>query len=162
MTTATAAITTDIIIVHNIVIFIILCNIFIRGSILVTIIITIITVKLNHFHISCLRKYLEFDWKDRVPDTYVFEQAGMTSVPTLLQQAQLRWAGHILRMLDTRLPKRLPFGELSNGKRPRGRPQLRIKDTLTVSLKNFDIDIKAWEGLAHNRSSWRTASLAKW
>ena len=34
--------------------------------------------------------------------------------------------------------------------------KLHFKDTLKVSLKNFDMDIKTWEGLAHNRSSWRS------
>ena len=114
--------------------------------------------KLNGFHISCLRKLLKLNWKDIVPDTDVLEQAGMASVRTLLQKAQLRWVGHILRM---RLPKRLLFGELSNGKCQRGRPKLRFKDALKVSLKNFDIDIKTsgrggGGGLVHNRSSWRS------
>ena len=112
--------------------------------------------KLNRFHINCLRKLLKLKWKGRVPDTDVLEQAGTTSVRTFLQQPQLRWAGHISRMPDTRLPKRLLFGDLSNGKHPRGRPKLRLKDTLKVSLKNFDIDVKTWEDPAHNHSSWRS------
>ena len=53
--------------------------------------------KLNRFHINCLRKLLKLNWKDRVPGTDVPEQAGMTSLRTLLQQAQLGWTGHILR-----------------------------------------------------------------
>ena len=46
--------------------------------------------KVNRFHINCPRKLLKLNWKDRVPDTDVLDQAGMTSVSTLLQQAQLR------------------------------------------------------------------------
>ena len=59
---------------------------------------------------------MKINWKDRVLNTYALEQVVMTSIRTLLQQAKLRWAGHMLRMPDTRLPKRLLFGELSNSK----------------------------------------------
>ena len=112
--------------------------------------------KLNRFHINCLRQLLKINWKDRIPDTDVLDQAGMTSIHTLLRRAQLRWAGHIVRMQDTRLPKRLLYGELVHGIRSRGRPKLRFKDTLKASLKNFGIDVKKWEALTHDRSSWRS------
>ena len=50
---------------------------------------------------------LKITWKDRVPDTDVLEQAGMTSVHTLLQQAHKPIkARHILHKRDTHLPKR--------------------------------------------------------
>ena len=111
--------------------------------------------KLNRFHINCLRQLLKITWRDKIPDTDVLDQAGMTSIHTLLRRAQLRWAGHIVRMQDTRLPKKLFYGELADGKRSRGRPKLRFKDTLKASMKNFNIDTKTWEVLAKDRSSWR-------
>ena len=63
--------------------------------------------KLNHFHLSCLRKLLKIRWQDKIPDTEVLKKAKMQSVHTLLKLAQLRWTGHVTRMPDERLPKKV-------------------------------------------------------
>ena len=60
-------------------------------------------------------------------------------------------------MPDHRLPKRLLFGELEQGKRSAGGPKKRFKDTLKASLKAFDINHKTWEQTAVDRSLWRAA-----
>ncbi|KAJ8359180.1 hypothetical protein SKAU_G00157050 [Synaphobranchus kaupii] len=72
--------------------------------------------KLNHLHLSCLRKLLRITWQDRIPDTEVLSKANISSIPTLLAKAQLRWTGYVTRMPCTRLPKQVFFGELKNGK----------------------------------------------
>ena len=61
--------------------------------------------KLKHFHTKCLRIILSIKWQDMVPDTEVLTRAGIPNIHTLLQKAQLRWAGHVTRMPDDRLPK---------------------------------------------------------
>ena len=94
---------------------------------------------LNHFHTSCLRKFLKIKWQDRIPDTEVQKRAGMHSVHTLLKLAQLRWTGHVTRMPDKRLPKKILYGELQIGKRSNGGQKKRYKDTLKASLKDFNI-----------------------
>ena len=71
--------------------------------------------RLNHFHTSCLRKLLKIKWQDRIPDTEILKRAGMQSVHTLLKRAQLRWTGHVTRMPDERLPKKILYGELQVG-----------------------------------------------
>ena len=58
--------------------------------------------KLNHFHTKCLRIVLRIKWQDMVPDTEVLTRAGIPSIHTLLQKAQVRWAGHVSRMPDDR------------------------------------------------------------
>ena len=73
--------------------------------------------KLNHFNLGCLRKILKIRWQDKIPDTEVLKKANMQSVHTLLKLAQLRWAGHVTRMPDERLPKKVLYGELQEGKR---------------------------------------------
>lgn len=111
--------------------------------------------KLNRFHLCCLRKLLRVRWQDKVPDTDILEQSGMTSVFALLRKAQLRWAGHVTRMSDERLPKRILYGELQTGTRSHGGQKKRFKDTLKVSMKDFGIDPTSWETLAQNRPAWR-------
>ena len=95
--------------------------------------------RLNHFHTSCFRRLLKIKWQDRIPDTAVLKRAGMQSVHTLLKLAQLRWTGHVTRMPDERLPKKIVSGELQIGKRSHGGQKKRHKDTLKASLKDFNI-----------------------
>ena len=95
--------------------------------------------KLNHFHLSCLRKLLKIRWQDKITDTEVLKKAKMQSVHTLLKLAQLRWTGHVTRMSDERLPKKVLYGELQEEKRSQGGQKKRYKDTLKASLKGFNI-----------------------
>ena len=116
--------------------------------------------QINHFHLGCLRNLLHIRWQDKVPDTAVLKQANIPSVTTLIRKAQLRWAGHVARMADDRIPKQLLYGELSNGKRKVGGQKKRFKDSLKVSLKDFCINTDTWESLAADRPAWRSAITA--
>ena len=104
--------------------------------------------RLNHFHLSCLRKLLKIKWQDKIPDTEVLTKAGMQSMHTVLKLAQLRWTGHVIRMPDARLPKKVFYGELQEGKRSQGGQKKRYKDTL-------EIPMGSWEQTAQERSKWR-------
>ena len=95
--------------------------------------------KTDHFHTSCLRKLLKIKWQDRIPDTEVLKRAGMQLVHTLQKLAQLRWTGHVTRMPEERLPKKILYGELEMGKRSHGGQKKRYKDILKASLKDFNI-----------------------
>ena len=111
--------------------------------------------RLNHFHTSCLRKLLKIKWQDRIPDTEVLKRAVMQSVHILLKLAQLRWTGHVTRMAEERLPKKILYGELEMGKRAHGGQKKRYKDTLKASLKDFNIPTESWEQLAQDRAKRR-------
>ena len=86
--------------------------------------------KLNHFRTKCLRIILSIKWQDMVPDTEVLTRAGIPSIHTLLQKAQVRWAGHVTHKPDDRLPNQLLYGELCYGKRSVGGRNKRFKDTI--------------------------------
>ena len=111
--------------------------------------------KLNHFHLSCLKKLLKFRWQDKIPDTEVLKRAKMQNVHTLLKLAQLRWTCHVTRMPDERLPKKVLYGELQEGKRSQGGQKKRYKVTLKASLKDFNIPTESWEQTAQERTKWR-------
>ena len=78
----------------------------------------------------------------------------MQSVNTLLKLAQLRWTGHVTRMPEERLPKKILYGELEMGKRSHGGQKKRYKDTLKASLKDSNIP-ESWEQIAQDRAKWR-------
>ena len=110
--------------------------------------------QLNFFHMPCLRKLLRIRWQDKVPNTEVLQRANMESIHAFLKRFQLKWPGHVLRMPDERLPKRLPFGELVEGKRSLGSQKKRCKDTLKASLKHCNIDPDTWKEIARNQTFW--------
>ena len=113
--------------------------------------------KLNHFHLACLRKIMGITFTDKIPDTEILTHAKAPSIFCHLKKIQLRWAGHLVRMPDTRLPKVIFYSELANGKRKTGAPKKRYKDSLKCSLKDCSIDVKKWENLSLDRREWRAA-----
>ena len=112
--------------------------------------------QLQQFHLRCLRSILNIRWHDKIPDTEVLERAQLPSVITTVRKAQIRWAGHVLRMPDSRIPKQLLYSELSHGARKVGAPRKRFKDSLKANLKDFNIDVTTWENAASDRAAWRS------
>ena len=111
--------------------------------------------RLNHFHTSCLRKLFMIKWQDKIPDTEVLKRAGMQSVHILLKLAQLRWTGHVTRMPEEHLPKKILYGELEMDKGFNGGQKKQYKDILKASLKDFNIPTESWEQIAQDRAKWR-------
>ena len=110
--------------------------------------------RLNHFNTSCLRKLLKIKWQDRIPDTEVLKRVGMQSVHTLLKLAQLRWTGHVTRMPEERLPKKILYRELEMGKRSYGGQKKRYKNTRKAFLRDFNMPTESWEQIAQDRAKW--------
>nr|VZI00504.1 unnamed protein product [Spirometra erinaceieuropaei] len=98
--------------------------------------------RLNHFHLSCLRRILRLNWQDRIPDTDMLERTGIVSIYTMLRQTQLRWSGYLVRKDDGRLPKRLFNGDVATGY-PEVHSELSANNTAN------------WEELALDRPTWR-------
>ena len=110
---------------------------------------------LERFHQRCLRTILEIKWSDHITNVEVLERSHLTSIETMILKSQLRWAGHVSRMKDHRLPRVALFGELSTGSRDQGGPKRRYKDTLKKALNSCNIDHKKWTSIAADRDAWR-------
>ena len=113
--------------------------------------------QLERFHQKCLRRILNIKWQSMIPDTMVLQRADCVSIEVMIINNQMRWAGHVIRMKDDRLPKQLFYGELATGKRPPYKPKKRFKDCIKSNLKIVGINVENWEGEAKNRASWRHA-----
>ena len=74
----------------------------------------------------------------------------------LLKLAQLRWAGHVTRMPEERLPMKILYGELEMGKCSHGGQKQRYKDTLKACLMDFNIPTESWEQIVQDRAMWRS------
>ena len=110
---------------------------------------------LDRFHQRCLRRITKTNWYDYVTNNEVLKNTSCLSIHAMLQKIQLRWAGHVSRMADHRLPKIALFGELAAGFRKRGSPKFRYKDSLKQTLKSCRINHRNWVSEAADRQKWR-------
>ena len=79
----------------------------------------------------------------------------MQSVHTLLKLAQLRWTGHVTRMPDEWLPKKVLYGELQEGKRSQGGVAKRnaTKTSLKPRLRILIFQLSPGNRLLRNEQS---------
>lgn len=110
---------------------------------------------LDRFHLKCLRDILNVHWSDRVRNTEVLRRANVGGIEAYLMRRQLRWGGHVSRMSDDRVAKRIFYSELQDGKRKQGGQFLRYKDVLKRHMKRCDVDPSQWEAVAADRPLWR-------
>ena len=87
----------------------------------------------------------------------VLKKANLPSIESILLQVQLRWAGHVSRMEDTRMPNAVFFSELQEGKRGRSAVRKRYKDQLKGQLPEVVISHQSWQLEASDRDSWRSS-----
>jgi hypothetical protein len=64
---------------------------------------------------------------------------------------RIRWLGHIERMQDTTIPKKM-YGKLYATSR-RGRPKMRWLDDVSTELR--EMGINEWRDRARDREAWR-------
>ena len=108
--------------------------------------------KVDSFHTSTLRQILG-KRKGEISNKQSLKVTGMEYVSDLLAQTRLRWAGHVRRMPDNRLPKKVMFGELIGGKNRRGRPRANWRSEVDKDCEKRDI--KNWIVMSKSRSEWR-------
>ena len=113
---------------------------------------------LERFHQRCLRSLMGIKWQDYMTNNEVLEKVNLSSIEAMLMSRQLRWVGHVMRMDNTRMPKAVFYGELSEGKRDRGAPRKRFKDQLKRQLTLGNINFKTLEETVADRDGWRAAT----
>lgn len=74
-----------------------------------------------------------------------------------LKRRQLRWCGHVSRMAEGRVAKRILYSELRDGKRKPGGQFLRYNDVQKRHMKrcNCNIEPSEWEAQAAKRLEWK-------
>ena len=94
-------------------------------------------------------------WQEYVTNEEVLKRASLPSLECTLLQQQLRWAGHVARMEDSRMPKAVFFGELREGKCKCRAPKKRYKDQLKKQLSLTEIPLHSWQQEANSRENCR-------
>ena len=62
-------------------------------------------------------------------------------------------------MGNSRIPKQILYGELSEGTRNVGRLELCFKDQCKTSMMEFSINVENWDMVVQDEVGWRAAVL---
>jgi len=79
---------------------------------------------------------------NKIPNTEVLSRCEISGIEAFIIKCHLRWASHVRRMPDSRIPKARFYAELQSGSMFRGRPLLRYKDNVKANMKSTGIDPK--------------------
>ena len=103
-----------------------------------------------------LRPIPKVTWRDKVTNSEVLRKAASTTLEGVLCCRQLRWLGHLIRIVNHSLPKQALYGESVDGRRAAGCQKKRYEDYIKSVLKKFNMDPNTLETDASNRSLWRS------
>ena len=116
---------------------------------------------IDAFHMRCLRSICGLKWSDKVRNSDILAKCNTMGIDAFVIRNQCRWAGHVVRMDDGRIPKSLLFGQLSDAPRRTGRPLLLYKHKLKFNLKLLNLEIKDLLSMAPDRNLWRSTYQKK-
>ena len=106
-----------------------------------------------------LRRVAGLSLRDRVRSSVIRERLKVEPLLLRIERNQLRWFGHLVRMLPGRLPGEV-FRACPTGRRPRGRPRTRWRDYISqLAWERLGVLPEELVEAAEGREVW--ASLLK-
>ena len=90
-------------------------------------------------------------WRMRYNDELCELMAG-EDIVRFIKAKRIQWLGHVERMDETAMPKRVPKGKLSTTRRI-GRPRIRWVEDVIADPRRMGIS--GWTEKATNRDQWR-------
>ena len=111
--------------------------------------------RIEAVEMNCLRNICGLRRIDRVPNVEIRRRCGKNvSVGQRIDQGLLRWFGHVERMGDDRLAKRV-YDSNVRGMRRRGRPRKCWIDGVNETLERKGLTIEEAKVSVQDRSEWR-------
>ena len=120
--------------------------------------------RLEVFHTNCMRCMLGKSKRDHITNVEIRRMMGMERIEGMLMERRLRWLGHVARMEEGRIPKRMLFGRLEGATRAQSKPLKRWKDVVRGDMRSVGIEDR-WYGMVGERNEWRAkvrAMVEKW
>ena len=102
----------------------------------------------------CLHSILGVSLWDGQRDTIIRKSIRLQRISTMLTQRGLRLLGHITRMNEDRLPRKLLVCAPSQGRRSAGGQRMRWNDQVLRDLRSCNLEDN-WRTLAQEQSEWR-------
>ena len=111
--------------------------------------------RLNVFEMKCLRSMAGVSMLDRLRNEEVRERTGVRKeLAGRVDMNVLRWFGHVVRMDNERLSKRVMNAKV-DGRNVRGRPRFGWMDGVKKALNDRGMDVREANERARNRNEWR-------
>jgi len=108
--------------------------------------------ELEKFQMQCLRVICGVSRRMHTSNIEIRTKCNQPFVAETIKYHRLRWLGHLGRMPDNRIPKRVLFGKIE-GKRPVGGPRKTWSDVVVKDLDNSNI--RKWYKECQDKSGWR-------
>ena len=110
---------------------------------------------MNVLEMKCLRSLVGVSRMHRVRNEEVRRRAGIEmELASRADLRVLRWFGHVERMDDYRMARRVLMAQVSGG-RVQGRPRLSWMDGVKVALGNRGMTVEATRQCTKDRKEWR-------
>lgn len=110
--------------------------------------------KMTAAEMKYLRRVVGRTKRDRVRNTTTREELHLEPLVDTLQKRQLKWYGHVVRMGEERIPRKV-FEARREGKRGRGRPRLTWMDTIRREVEKRGKSMAEVKRLARDRIEFR-------
>ncbi|KAF6215611.1 hypothetical protein GE061_010367 [Apolygus lucorum] len=110
--------------------------------------------RLQAVEMRYLRKVEGKTRRDRVRNQTIRSSLDVQPLQTKIEEAQLRWFGHVVRMPDSRYPRRAWEARYS-GRRSRGRPRIKWEDNVQRALGERGVSWRHARSKANNKKEWR-------
>ena len=111
--------------------------------------------KMQAVQMDNLRGVLGVRRIDKMRNEYIRGLCGVENgVKERICESILRWFGHLERMDESRLVKRVYRGECVGNKR-RGRPRTKWIKSVELCLEKRNLGLDEARGFVHNRNEWR-------
>ena len=121
------------------------------------------------FYANCIRIMCGItrrqQWKRRISNVKLRVKLGLPPIDEIIEERSPRWVGHVIRMKNDRLPKKLLTAWVPKVRRV-GRPFKTYGQWLIELLKGRgpvkEIQQKKWQAVALDREKWKTVVQGKY
>ena len=111
--------------------------------------------RLNVMEMRCLRSMCGVTRMDRMRNEEVRRRTGVgRELAVRAEQGVLRWFGHVERMEEERVVKRITGSDV-RGERPRGRPRMGWMDGVKRALDARGMSVEQGRVVVRDRNEWR-------
>lgn len=119
--------------------------------------------RLESFHNRCQRCMFGISRLTHFTNFDLRKLTGQKTIESTIMTNRLRWLGHVMRMSEERMPKRMLFARLQTT-RPAGGTKQRWKDCVQHDLRAMGLE-DGWSTLTQQRDKWHSATeraISKW